>query len=265
MRRTEQIKGKLKQLNVWVIIILVALLLGISISNQSILDSDYLAEMIVPSVYQMGLFTIFSLYVITIIILVNWAYYSMFKLTRHKYYHPFQREGLIGILKDPTIHGDIASFRKKTADLVEGYSNYLSEIIGAMLPNAIKQPFMLEQYFRAKVDNINNRYIDGINTINLLSNIAPVVGFFGTLLGLIQAFRSSSQAMLAEGQMTPETFAALQASIMIAIITSLYGVCLKIIGSVLRHHLVTKMNNISDEISQIPVEVLYTERRQVKR
>jgi len=265
MRRSDRIRQKLRQLNVWVVMLLVAGLLGYSLVDQKILDSDFLARLIVPGVYRMGLLTIFALYVMTIVILVNWAYYSVFRLARHRYYDPEQRSRLIGILKDPELGGDIEAFRRRTAELVTRYSNHLSEIIGAMLPNALRQPFLLEQYFRAKVDNINNRFVDGINTINLLSNIAPVVGFFGTLLGLIQAFRSSSQAMLAEGQMTPETFAALQASIMIAIITSLYGVSLKIIGSLLRHHLVTKMNDISDEIAQIPVEVLYVERRSAER
>ncbi len=259
MRRSEQLKLMLRQLNVWVIILMTLGLLFWSWRHQTILDSNHLADVIVPLIYNLGLVTIFALYLITIILGVNWAYYSGLKLTRARYYSPVQRQELIQILKDPSVAGDIDAFRSKTGHLVSEYSNYLAEIIGAMLPNALKQPFMLEQYFRAKIDNINNRYVDGINTINLLSNIAPIVGFFGTLLGLIQAFRTSSQAMLAEGQMTPDTFAHLQASIMIAIVTSLYGVSLKIMGSLLRHHLITRMNNIADEIAQIPVEVLYLE------
>ncbi|MBU0729727.1 MAG: MotA/TolQ/ExbB proton channel family protein [Proteobacteria bacterium] len=201
--------------------------------------------------------TMFVLYTTAIILVVNWIYYSVFKLTRSRYYDPVQRSKLIHVLKDPSIQGNFEEFQKKSAKLVTGYSNYLSEIIGAIIPNAIKQPFMLEQYFRAKVENINDKYIDGINTINLFSNIAPIVGFFGTLLGLIQAFRESSNTMLAQGQMTPESFAALQASIMIAIITSLAGVSLKIIGSIMRHHLVSKMGMIGEEIASIPIEVLY--------
>jgi len=259
MRRSEQFKLMLRQLNVWVIIILTLGLLLVSLGNQQILDSNHLASLIVPSIYTLGMVTIFALYLITIILCVNWAYYSGLKLTRARYYAPVQRQQLIEVLKDPSLGGNIETFRERTRHLVTDYSNYLAEIIGAMLPNALKQPFMLEQYFRAKVDNINNKYVDGINTINLLSNIAPVVGFFGTLLGLIQAFRTSSQAMLAEGQMTPDTFANLQASIMIAIVTSLYGVSLKILGSILRQHLITRMNNISDELARIPVVVLYLE------
>lgn len=259
MKRSEQFWIKLKQLNVWVIAGLVALLLLVSLWKQQILDSDSLATFLVPAVYKLGLITIFSLYVITIIIVVNWVYLSLFKLSRPRYYDPVQRQQLIEVLKDPEVQGNIEVFRKRTDKLINQYGNHLSEIIGAILPNALKQPFMLEQYFRAKVENIHGRHADSINTINLLSNVAPIVGFFGTLLGLIKAFHASSVAMLTEGQMTPDVFAALQTSIMIAIITSLYGVSLKILGSILRHHLVSKMNNIGDEISQIPVEVLYEE------
>ncbi len=247
MQENNLITSKFRQLNVWVVIVITAGLTGLSIYKPNILDSQNLATFIVPTIHKMSLLTMFILYAMAIILVVNWVYYSVFKLTRTKYYDPVQRTDLIRILKDPSVHGDYEVFQKKTVRLVMNYSNYLSEIIGAILPNAIKQPFMLEQYFRAKVDNINEKYIEGINTINLFSNIAPVVGFFGTLLGLIQAFRASSNAMLAEGQMTPESFATLQASIMIAIITSLFGVSLKIVGSIMRHHLV----------AQIPIEVLY--------
>lgn len=259
MRRSEQLKSKIKQLNVWVIIVLTVILLIASIFNQKILDSDYIALFFVPMVYKLGLITIFVLYMMTIIILVNWAYYSLFKITRPNFYDPQQRAELIHILKDPAVQGNIEEFRKRTTNLVAHYSNFLSEIIGAILPNAIRQPFMLEQYFRTKVDNLTKRFVDGINTINLLSNIAPIIGFFGTLLGLILAFHNSAQAMLTEGQMTPDTFSKLQTSIMIAIITSVYGVGLKIVGSLLRHHLVTKMNNLSDELVSIPTEVLFEE------
>lgn len=259
MKRSEQLKTKIKQLNVWIIIVMAALLLIISLFNQKILDSDYIAIFFVPAVYKMGLMTIFVLYLMTIIILVNWSYYSLFKITRPNFYDPQQRAELIHILKDPAVQGNIDEFRKRTANLVAHYSNFLSEIIGAILPNAIRQPFMLEQYFRTKVENLVKRFSDGINTINLLSNIAPIIGFFGTLLGLILAFHNSAQAMLTEGQMTPDTFSKLQTSIMIAIITSVYGVGLKIVGSFLRHHLITKVNNFSDELVEIPIDVLFEE------
>lgn len=259
MQRAEQLKTKIRQLNVWVIVALVAILLAFSLWNQKILDSDFLAIYIVPGVYKLGLMTIFALYVMTIIVVVNWAYYSIFKLTRSNFYDPRQREELVRILKDPEVQGNIELFRERTAKLVSRHSNYLSEIIGSMLPNAIKQPFMLEQYFRAKVDNISDRFSEGINTINLLSNLAPIVGFFGTLLGMIKAFHESSMTMIREEQMTADAFSALQAALMIAIITSIYGVSLKILGSILRHHLLTRINNIGDEIAQVPVEVLYEE------
>ena len=257
--RQSELKLKAKQLNVWVIIGLTAILLIWSLLNSKILDSDHLALFLVPAINKLGMLTIFALYVMTIIIIVNWAYYSLLKLNRQNFYDPQQRAELIRILRDPSVHTNFEEFRKRTANLVTGYSNFLSEIIGSILPNALRQPFMLEQYFRAKVDNISKRFAGGINTINLLSNIAPIIGFFGTLLGLIKAFHHSAQAMLVEGQMTPEVFAQLQTSIMIAIITSLYGVSLKILGSILRHHLITKFNDLGDEIAHIPMEVLFEE------
>ncbi|MDP8255344.1 MAG: MotA/TolQ/ExbB proton channel family protein [Candidatus Alcyoniella australis] len=257
MRRSEQLKVKIKQLNVWVIAVSVAVLIIVSLFKQQILDSTFLAEYIVPGVHKLGLLTIFALYVMVIIMIVDWAYLSLFKLTRPRYYDPEQRDELIKVLRDPSVMGDIDAFRKRTADLVTHYGNYLSEIISAVLPSAIKQPFMLEQYFRVKVENINGRHADGINMITLLSGLGPIVGFFGTLLGLIQAFHVSSVAMLSEGQMTPDTFAQLQTSLMIAIITSAFGIVIRIMGSIMRHHLLSKMNNISDEIHGIPMAVMY--------
>ena len=260
MKQSERLTAKFKQLNVWVIIALTILLIIASLAFPGLLSSKYLSErVLLRFVNTLGYITIFSLYLMGIIVVVNYIYYALLKLNRANFYDPTQRTLLIGVLKDPAVQGNIEAFREKSKALVSDYANYLSEIIGSILPNALKQPFMLEQYFRAKVENIQNSYSDGINTINLLSNVAPVVGFFGTLLGLIQAFAASANAMQTEGQMTPETFAALQNSIMIAIITSLFGVSLKILGSILRHHLIAKMNMIGDEIHQIPVEVLYGE------
>jgi len=259
MKQSEAMKSKIRQLNVWIIIGLTAILIIWSLLNNRILDSDHLALYLVPAIGKLGMMTIFVLYVMTIVIIVNWAYYSLVKLNRQNFYDPQQRAELISILRNPDVRANFEEFRKRTANLVSHYSNFLSEIIGSILPNAIRQPFMLEQYFRAKVDNISKSYAGGINTINLLSNVAPILGFFGTLLGLIKAFHHSAQAMLVEGEMTPEVFAALQTSIMIAIITSLYGVSLKIVGSLLRHHLITKFNDLGDEISNIPMEVLFEE------
>jgi len=257
MKQSEALK--VKQLNVWIILGLTLILIIWSLLNNRILDSDHLALYMVPAIEKLGMMTIFVLYVITIVIVVNWAYYSLVKLNRQNFYDPVQRAELIKVLKDPEARTNFEEFRKRTSNLVSHYSNYLSEIIGSILPNAIRQPFMLEQYFRAKVDNISKNLAGGVNTINLLSNVAPILGFFGTLLGLIKAFHHSAQAMLIEGQMTPDVFAKLQTSIMIAIITSLYGVGLKIIGSLLRHHLITKFNNLGDELLDIPAEVLFEE------
>ncbi|MCZ7582234.1 MAG: MotA/TolQ/ExbB proton channel family protein [Deltaproteobacteria bacterium] len=148
-------------------------------------------------------------------------------------------------------------FKQRTKDLVHKYPNYLSEIVASLIPTALEQPFVLEQYFRAKVENISTRFADHVNTIVLMSNVAPILGFLGTLLGLIKAFADSGAAMQLQGQMTPEDFAKLQTAIQIAIITSLFGVAIKVVGSIAQHHIRVRAARFSDEVAEIPREVMY--------
>jgi len=254
---TEIYKKKLQQLNTWIIIGAIGGLLLFSMFNQGILDSDVLSAKLTPMVKFLGYVCNFLLYTTLIIIVVNYFYTNLFKVSRVHFYNEDQRKELIKILKDSECRKDFALFKEKTRDLVGKYPNYLSEIVASLIPTALEQPFVLEQYFRAKVENITSRFADHVNTIILMSNVAPILGFLGTLLGLIKAFHDSGEAMQIAGQMSPESFAKLQAAIQIAIITSLFGVFIKVIGSILKHHTQVRAARFSDEISEIPREVMY--------
>lgn len=250
-------KKRFQQLNTWIIIVSIVLLLIISLWHQEILDSDYLSMKIEPLVGFLGYVVNFCLISSLIIIVVNYAYTNIFKVARVHFYDDEQKRELIKILKTPEVRNDFVLFKDRTKKLVHDYPNYLSEIVASLIPTALDQPFVLEQYFRAKVENITGRFADYVNTIILMSNIAPILGFMGTLLGLIKAFADSGRAMQEAGQMTPETFAALQTAIQIAIITSLFGVFIKIIGSAMKHHIQVRAARYSDEVAEIPREVMY--------
>jgi biopolymer transport protein ExbB/TolQ len=257
---TQGFKQKFSQVHTWIIIGLIALLLIIGLIDQRLFDSNFLAGKIEPMINFLGMVTVFCLFACTIVILVNYFYTAMIKVSRAAFYDPEQKEELISILKDPAARSDYTVFKQKVNENVTKYPNYLSEIVASILPTALAQPFVLEQYFNAKIDNISKRYADPINTIMLMSNVAPFLGFFGTLLGLIKAFADSAAVFAREQAMTVEAFQQLQVAIVIAIITSLIGVGLKIIGSVLKHNLLVKSARYSDDIAEIPREVLYERR-----
>ncbi|MBZ0270786.1 MotA/TolQ/ExbB proton channel family protein [bacterium] len=255
---TTRMKQRFQQANTWLIIILLAGFLVFSIFNQALLDSDWLSAKLTPAVKMLGYVTNFLLYATMIVMIVNYAYVNMFKVARVYYYNGEQREQLVKLLKDPNLRGDFYAFKEKSHGIVHKYPNYLSEIVASLIPTALEQPFVLEQYFRAKVDNISGRFADQINTITLMSNVAPILGFLGTLLGLIKAFYDSGVAMQVAGQMTPEDFAKLQSAIQIAIITSLWGVAIKVVGSIMRHHITIRASRFADEVAEIPREVMYS-------
>ncbi|MDP8223120.1 MAG: MotA/TolQ/ExbB proton channel family protein [Candidatus Lernaella stagnicola] len=248
---------RIKQPNVIVIAALIVVLLVIALMSPAILESKVLAAKFKPMVGAAGRVCVFLLYAMTIILLVNYVYYGVFLLNRRNFYSESQRRGLVKVLANPEARADIQVFRNKS-DPLTVESNILTEIVAAMLPNALKQQFMLEQYFKAKIENYMNRFAGPINTITTLSGLGPIVGFLGTLLGLILAFAVSAEAIQTEGQMSPDTFSELQYSIMIAIMTSVFGVVIKILGSILRQALLAKVDKINDEISTIPIESMYS-------
>jgi biopolymer transport protein ExbB/TolQ len=260
MNRKDSFMARIGQLNTWVIIGLVGVLLGLSIVFQQILDSTYISTKLVPMVDFLGRITNFFLFVTGIVMVVNYLYSSLLKVSRTAFYNDTQRDELIKILKDPACRTDYDLFKKKVNEKVTQYPNYLSEVVGSILPTALAQPFVLEQYFNAKIDNISKRYSDAVNSINLMSNVGPYLGFLGTLLGLMKAFEESALAFEIHKKMTVDSFLALQRSIMIAVITSLFGVAIKILGSILKHHLMVKSARFSEELAEIPREVMYERR-----
>jgi len=247
-----------KQTNVLVIAVLLLILLIVGFAKPELMDSTFISLKLRPFIQAGGRICVFLLYAMTIVLVVNYVYYGIFKLSRRNFYEDDQRGDLIEVLRDPTARADIAVFRQKTKALT-AENNTLAEIIASMLPSALKQQFMLEQYFKTKMENHMSKFSGSVNTISLIGNIGPIVGFLGTLLGLILAFAVSADAIRTEGQMTPDTFGQLQYSIMIAIITSIFGVTIKVIGSIVRQALLSKIGKIDDEITTIPIESMYSE------
>lgn len=254
------VKKRFSQANTWIIIVLVATLLILSIFFQRILDSTSISQVLNPKVDYLGRVTNFFLIVTLIVMLVNYFYCSLLKVSRTSFYNENQKEELIKILKNPEMRTDYNLFKEAVNKSVTTHPNYLSEVVGSILPTALAQPFVLEQYFNAKIDNISKRFADPINSVILMSNVAPFLGFFGTLLGLMKAFEESANAFELHKKMTVEGFLALQRSIMIAVITSLFGVAIKILGSVLRHHLTVKAARFSEQLAEVPREVMYERR-----
>ena len=261
---SDVIKKRFTQLNTWIIIVLIGVLLILSMVFQNILDSNYLSAKLNPKVDFLGRVTNFFLFTCLIVMVVNYVYASFLKVSRTAFYNETQKDELISILKDRKARTNYDLFKQKVNERVTTFPNYLSEIVGSVLPTALAQPFVLEQYFNAKIENISKRFSDQINSIILMSNVAPFLGFFGTLLGLIKAFAESAAAFELHKKMTVEAFLDLQRAIMIAIVTSLIGVAIKILGSILKHFLVVKAARYSEELAEIPREVMY-ERRMKER
>ncbi len=263
--QSDRLKKRFTQLNTWIIIGSILVLLVISILWQQILDSTYLSSKLNPKIDFLGMVTNFFLITTLIVMIVNYLYTNFLKVGRPAFYDETQKTDLITILKDKEARTNYDLFKQKVNEKVTTYPNYLSEIVGSILPTALAQPFVLEQYFNAKIENISKRYADPINTINLMSNVAPFLGFFGTLLGLIKAFAESAAAFELHKKMTVDAFLDLQRAIMIAIVTSLFGVAIKIVGSILKHHLLVKSARYSEELAEIPREVMYERRLSSER
>lgn len=252
---------RIKQPNTIVIAVLILILMVITYIYPALADSQAIADFMDPNHDQeffaiSGRWCMFLLYAMLIVLGINYIYYSVLMLNRNNFYTDDQRGSLIDALRDPNARADINVFRQKTRSLTHA-QNILSEIIASILPNALRQQFMLEQYFKTKIENYMNRYSGSVNTITMVSNLGPIIGFLGTLVGLIAAFAVSSVTVKKEGKMTAESFAELQYALMVAIMTSVFGVIIKILGTIIRQIMMSKISKITDEIAEIPIESMY--------
>lgn len=110
--------------------------------------------------------------------------------------------------------------QKKYREAIEAADNdpsYLGKLVSAALGEAANGYAAMERAIEEEGDAETTRTLRPIEYLNLLGNIAPMMGLFGTVYGMIVAFQKLVQA---GGRPDP---AALAAGISTALVTTFWG------------------------------------------
>jgi biopolymer transport protein ExbB len=81
----------------------------------------------------------------------------------------------------------------------------------------------------------------GLTWISLMISIAPMLGFLGTVIGMVQAFDAIQKA----GEISPTLVAA---GIKVALLTTVFGLIVAMILQVLYNYCLSKIDSITNDM-----------------
>jgi len=81
----------------------------------------------------------------------------------------------------------------------------------------------------------------GLTWVSLMISIAPMLGFLGTVIGMVQAFDAIQQA----GEISPTLVAA---GIKVALLTTVFGLIVAMILQVLYNYCLSKIDSITNDM-----------------
>ncbi|HBB93474.1 MAG: flagellar motor protein MotA [Bacteroidetes bacterium GWF2_49_14] len=89
----------------------------------------------------------------------------------------------------------------------------------------------------------------GLSWISLFISIAPMLGFLGTVIGMVQAFDSIQQA----GEISPALVAA---GIKVALLTTVFGLIVALILQVLYNYCLSKIDSITNDMEESSISFM---------
>jgi biopolymer transport protein ExbB len=111
---------------------------------------------------------------------------------------------------------------REAIDYAAGQSSYLSRVISAALNEGVHGYGAMERAIEEAGDNETTKALRPVEYLNVLGNIAPMIGLFGTVYGMIRAF---DQLQASGGKPDP---AQLAGGISTAMITTFWGLIVAI-------------------------------------
>jgi len=93
----------------------------------------------------------------------------------------------------PVLQGQVSELFKArqfgdVIQLTADDPSYFAALIRAALAEASRGYHAMEKALQEEADNRTTRYLRSVEYLNLLGNIAPMIGLLGTVLGMIMAF-----------------------------------------------------------------------------
>lgn len=157
------------------------------------------------------------------------------------------------ILPKPLVHelGVLASSKngfdpKEAYRICQAFPSAASTVIRAMLLKVGRPQSEVERAVSEASDREASRLYANVRWLNLIAAVAPLVGLFGTVWGMIQAFFQTTQ--LTAGQ-NKSVFLA--EGIYVALVTTLGGLAVAIPAAIFSHYFEGRIQNLFYQIDEL--------------
>ncbi len=168
------------------------------------------------SVFQMFFWSsdILGLLIIYILLFMSVAVFAL----SAQYLLKYRRVAMIPEQTQTEIESMLAEKQYREAiDYANEDTSYLGKLLSSAMNEAANGHGAMERAIEETGDAETSRYLRPIELLNVLGNIAPMLGLFGTVYGMIVAFQ---QLVAAGGKPDP---ASLAAGISTALVTTFWG------------------------------------------
>lgn len=168
-------------------------------------------------------------------------------------------ERAIGLKRDNVVPPDVLAqleqlFEEEEYEeamtVCEAQPTFLTNVIGAALPKIGTNYETIMDAVGETMDYEATKIQQSISYINFLSNVAPLMGLFGTVTGMISAFNQISTSP------TPPTPAQLAGGIQQALVTTCQGLMVSIPFSVVYFYYRNKVQRMILEVQSIVSELM---------
>lgn len=187
------------------------------------------------------------LILIVILALLALVVFNFMNITKAKYCPADLKNELLECMGDCRVQSAIQT--------AAAHPSYLGRMMAYALPNVdATQPEDLgrESVEEAATDfaiNENRKSMVWINYISLVAQAAPMVGLFGTVLGMVAAFAT----LASSGQADPSQLAS---NISTALLTTLWGLVTAIPALVFYYYFKNKLNSLVAECQKVSEELV---------
>ncbi|MBI4563673.1 MAG: MotA/TolQ/ExbB proton channel family protein [Planctomycetes bacterium] len=139
---------------------------------------------------------------------------------------------------------------EEAINLCEASKNYLTNIIGAAIARVGEGYEAMKTAAEGATDEENVKLIHKISWLALFGNLGPMMGLFGTVTGMVMAFKSIAES---SGSPSPQELAG---GIFTALVTTVWGLMVAIPALTFFFIFKVKIQRLTFELSAVAMEVV---------
>ena len=127
--------------------------------------------------------------------------------------------------------------------------NHFSEVIKQIGGGVMASETSLDRYFISQTKDIREEEVQKMHLVSTALNVAPAVGFAGTVQGMIVAFS------LLGGDVSPEMINMMSQGIFVALVTTFMALLVKSTGLMIKAQIANRINFFTMQLQLVSSEV----------